>query len=136
MGFNFFKISKNLYNEFKGIAGSNHKVKIYLTTRTFEEGKARGKVEQVMVNTNCLITDLSNREKLTYETYEMKGRKIMSFRFIDKTGILEKLKDIDFNNMKSNESYIEWNGEKYTIIQFLSYTNANMIRFIGVYAGE
>ena len=135
MGFNFFNISKNLYNEFNGIAGSNHKVNIYLTTRYFEEGKAREKIEQTKITTNCLITDLSKREKLNYETYEMKGRKIMSFRFLDKSGILQKLKKIDFSNMKYNESYIEWDGEKYTIIQFLSYTNANMIRLIGTYGG-
>lgn len=137
MAFDFFNISKNLWKDFKGIAGSRAKPSITLCFKQYEEGNPREiNVVKTINNLPCLITDLSNRERLAYQTYAMEGRKMMSFRFLDKTAILKLINQPNFNAMKNNDSYITWNGEKYSIIAFLSYTNANMIRFIGVYGGD
>lgn len=134
MAFNFFKLSERLFDDFKGIKGSTTpEVSFVMKNTEYEEGELRPKTKIVNISRLCLLTDLSNRQKLLYQDYIMKGRKLISIRYIDKHSLFEK------NNTLlniTNDCYVMVDNEKYSIIDFISYKNNNMCRFICAYGGE
>lgn len=135
MPFDFFNISKRLYSDLTGLKGTTEgqEVKFVMKNVSYEDGELRPKTITKEISRNCIVTDLSNREKLLYQDYMMKGRRLISVRYVDKDTIFNK--NIDLLKI-TNDCYIIVDNETYSIVDFISYKNMNMCRFICAYGGE
>lgn len=135
----FFDLSKRLFDDFAGIRGNNvkeSKISIYYTSTKHEAGKITPIITNKVKKTRALITDLSNREKMTYNEYLMQGRKLISVRFIIRDTI-EITEDIDklIEGLSNVNSYVIIDFKKYNIIEIIPYINNNMCRLICAYGG-